>query len=404
MLFKLAWRNIWRNKRRSIITITSIFVAVFLAIFMRSMQLGMYASMIENVVGSYSGYVQIHKNGYWAEQIVDQSMKMDSQILNKINKIEGVKSVLPRLQTYSLAAFNELSKGVVINGVVQEKENLLMDWEARLDRGNLLSGKAGEVVIARGIAEIFEVGLGDTMVFIGQGYHGTNAAGKYSISGIVNMKNPQLNNRSIFLNLETAQQLVGADQMITHLIVDKKEGANEEDIQAALQSSLGQNYEVMTWRALLPELEQTILADSVGGLIMVFILYMIISFGIFGTVLMMTQERSYEFGVLVSIGMKKVQLSITMILETLLLTFMGVCMGIISSFPLSYYFNSYPIVLSGQEGEMIEKFGFDPVIPLSIDPSIPLTHGLIIFVISLLISAYPCSYILRMNPIKSMKR
>ncbi len=371
---------------------------------MRSMQLGMYAGMIDNVVGSYSGYVQIHKEGFWEEQIVDNSMIADADLLEKVEKTAGIKNIVPRLQTFSLASNDEISQGVMINGVKQDKENLLVDWNTRIDTGSLLSGKADEVVIARGIAEIFEVGLGDTMVFIGQGYHGTNAAGKYIISGIVNMKNPKLNNLSVFLNLETAQNLVGADNLITHLIIDKDEAADEEKIRTELLTKLGKDYEVMTWRTMLPELEQTIMADSVGGLIMVFILYMIITFGIFGTVLMMTQERSYEFGVLVSIGMRKIKLSLTMILETIMLTLMGVILGIIATFPLTHYFNSNPIVLSGEEGEMVEKFGFDPVIPLSIDLGIPLTHGLIIFTISLIIAAYPTAYILKMDPIKSMKR
>ena len=231
-----------------------------------------------------------------------------------------------------------------------------------------------------------------------------NAAGKYVISGIVDMKNPKLNNLSVFLNLKTAQDYIGADNLLTHLIIDKEDTADEALLSSNLLSKLGKEYEVMTWREMLPELEQTIQADSVGGLIMIFILYMIITFGIFGTVLMMTQERTYEFGVLVSIGMKKAKLAFTMIMETILLSLIGIFSGTISVLPLAYYFHSNPIVLSGEQGDTIEKFGFDPVIPLSIDFTIPLTHGFIIFLISLIIALYPTWYIFKMDPVKSMKR
>ena len=404
MLFKLAWRNVWRNKRRSLITIASIFVAVFLAIFMRSMQLGMYSSMIDNVVGSYTGYVQIHKKGYWEEQKVDNSLELKTELLQTITTTKGVKNIIPRLQIFSLASNRELSQGVIVNGIMQNKENLLVDWSTRLKSGQLLTGTDDELVIAKGIAKIFEVDLGDTMVLIGQGYHGTNAAGKYVISGIVNLKNPKLNNISVFLNLKTAQEYIGADNLLTHLIIDKKDITDEEILSSDLQSNLGTDYEVMTWREMIPELEQTIQADSVGGLIMIFILYMIITFGIFGTVLMMTQERTYEFGVLISIGMKKSKLAITMIIETIMLSLIGIFSGTILVMPIAFYFHQNPIILSGDYADTMENFGFDPVIPLSIDFSIPITHGLIIFLISIIIALYPSWYILKMDPVKSMKR
>ena len=123
---------------------------------------------------------------------------------------------------------------------------------------------------------------------------------------------------------------------------DKEEYDDEKEMAKVLSSTLSDDYEVMTWQEMMPELEQTIQADSAGGLIMVFILYMIITFGIFGTVLMMTQERKYEFGVVVSIGMKKFKLIITMIYETLLLTSIGVIAGIVLSRPLVLYFHYNP--------------------------------------------------------------
>ena len=405
MLIKLAWRNIWRNKRRSAITIVSILIAVFLAVLMRSMQLGMYANMIENVVGSYSGYVQIHKQGFWEEQKIDNGLAVSPELIQKIEAVKGVTNIIQRIQTFALASKDEISQGIMVSGIDQEKENLLVDWNTRLVEGNLLSGKSNEVAIAKGVAKIFEAGVGDTMVFIGQGYHGVNAAGKYVITGIVDLKNPKLNNMNVFLNIKTAQDFVGAENLSTHLIIDKAELTDAEVLATALRNELdAEQYEVMTWPEMLPELEQMIQADSAGGLIMIFILYMIITFGIFGTVLMMTQERTYEYGVLLSIGMKRLKLIWTVLFETVMLSLLGVAAGILCALPLTYYFYANPLVLSGEEAETIEEMGFDPVIPASIDPSILGTHGLIIFVIALVIVLYPTWIIRRMDPVKAMKR
>ena len=404
MLFKLAWRNIWRNRKRSMITVTAIVIAVFLSIMMRSLQLGMYDNMIHNVVGSYSGYIQVHSNGYWDEQVIDNAFSPDEKTLEVIHETDGVNNVIQRIQSGSLASNDTLSKFVFISGIEPQKEKLLTNWETRLIDGELLSDTSTSINIGKGIASFFNLKVGDKLVFIGQGYHGMQAVGEYTISGILDMKNPKLNNVSVFMTLPLAQEFLSAEDLITHLVINKEEYDDEKEMAKVLSSTLSGDYEVMTWQEMMPELEQTIQADSAGGLIMVFILYMIITFGIFGTVLMMTQERKYEFGVVVSIGMKKFKLIITMIYETLLLTSIGVIAGIILSRPLVLYFHYNPLNLSGDQADVMEEFGFEAVIPFMSTYDIPLTHGLIIFCISLIITIYPALAILNLNPIKAMKR
>lgn len=405
MLFKLAWRNLWRNKKRSIITISSIAIAVFLAVFMRSMQLGMYDNMIGNVVGSYSGYVQVHANGFWEEQNLDNSLELTVELENKIKNIEGVVNIIPRLQTFSLASSDELSKGVLIQGVELEKEKLLTDWSNRLIEGSLFGKEEKGIILAKGVAKYFEKTVGDTLVFIGQGYHGMSAAGMYRICGIVDMKNPKINDLSVFMPLVVAQDFLSAPTMITNLVIDKDEKIEARELANTVRASLdAEKYEIMDWKEMLPELEQTIIADSVGGLLMVFVLYMIITFGIFGTVLMMTQERIFELGVMVSIGLKKIKLIWMLIIETLVLTSVGIVSGVLFSAPFVFYFNANPLSLGGDQAAVMEKFGFESSIPFLTDFDIPLTHGLIIFSISVVIALYPSITILKLNPIKAMKR
>jgi len=405
MILKLAWRNLWRNKKRSIITISSIAIAVFLAVFMRSMQLGMYANMIKNVVGSYSGYVQVHHKGFWDEQNLDNSLELTDELITQVKSVKGVKNVIPRLQTFSLASSNKLSKGVFIQGVEMDKEKLLYNWNNRLLNGRLFSENENSIILAKGLAKYFKKSIGDTLVFIGQGYHGMSATGKYAICGIVDMKNPKLNELSVFMPLNITQEYLSAPNRITNLVVDKSENIETEELEQLLINKLDkEQFEVMSWKTMLPELEQTIVADSVGGLLMVFILYMIITFGIFGTVLMMTQERIYELGVMVSIGMKKLKLVIMLIVETLILSLVGVITGAVLVAPFVFYFHENPISLAGDQAAVMENFGFESTVPLLTDFDIPLTHGLIIFFISLVITIYPTITILKLNPVKAMKR
>ena len=404
MLIRLAWRNIWRNKKRSIITITAIVIAVFLAILMRSMQLGMYDNMIQNVVGSYSGHVQVHSNGFWEEQTIDNAFEYNDTLIQKIKKTEYVAGTTKRIQSGCLSSYGDLSKFVFVTGIEPKKEQLLTDWNKRLIDGQLLQTNSNSVNVGKGIAKYYNLKIGDTLIFIGQGYHGMQAVGAYPVSGILDMKNPNLNNTSVFMSLPKAQDFLSANNLMTHLVINKKQYSEEADIVATIKKQLNQDYEIMSWQEMMPEIETIIQADSAGGLIMIFILYMIITFGIFGTVLMMTQERKYEFGVVISIGMKKTKLMVAMVYETIFLSAIGILLGIVLSRPIVLYFYNNPLEFPSDQVEMMENQGFEAVIPFMSSYDIPITHGLIIFFISLIICFYPILTIYKLNPIKAMKR
>ena len=406
MILKIAWRNIYRNKKRSLITITSIFAALFLIIFMRALQFGFYDNLIKTVVESYAGYVEVHAKGFWDNQNLENSMVVDNELIKNIESVNGVENTVERLQSFSLISTGEKTRGGVINGVVIEDEQKITDWNKNIIDGSFQLER-NEIIIAKGIAEYFDLQIGDSLILYGQGYRGMMAAGKYPIKGIIDLKNPNLNKLGIFMTLESARDYVSSDNISTHIIIDKRQYYSEDKILNDLESILSSDYEVMTWKETLPEIEQTITADSAGGLIMAFILYIIVVFGMFGTVLMMTEERKYEFGVLISIGMSRIRLFSIILVETVILSMIGVVLAILVTYPISYYFYLNPINIVTLMGEgadvMIEEFGFDPVVPFSISLDIPFSHALIIFTFSLLISVYPAIRIFRLNPVKSMK-
>ncbi len=407
MILKIAWRNIWRNKKRTLITTLSISGALFLIILMRSMQFGFYDNIINTIVQSYSGYVQVHANGYWDKQSVNNSMEVDEKLINEINSINGIDNIAKRLQTFSLVSKGEKSKGVIITGIEIEKEQLITDWDKKIIEGSKSFDNADRIILSKGIAEYFDVTMGDTLVLFGQGYQGMMAAGKYVANGIIDLKNPKLNEMTIFMDIESTQDYISSKNIATHLVIDKKEYYDEKKIAEDVRKAISSDYEVMTWKEILPELDQMITADNVGGLIMAFILYVIVCFGMFGTVLMMTEERMYEFGILLSIGMDKIKLYLIILLETIMLSSIGVIIGVLTTRPISHYFNRNPINMEsfGEGlGDAMGEFGFDPIMPFSINWDIPISHAAFIFGISLLISIYPAIRILSLNPVKAMKK
>ena len=406
MIFKIAWRNIYRNKKRSLITITSIFGALFLIILMRALQFGFYDKLIETVVESYAGYVEVHADGFWDNQNLDNSMEVNQSLINDIKSVEGVENIVQRLQTFSLISMGEKTKGGVINGINISEEQKITDWSKKMVSGSFDIGD-DEIIIGKGIAEYFDIKEDDTLILYGQGYRGMMAAGKYPVKGIIDLKNPDLNKLGIFMTIESARNYVSSEEISTHIIIDKEKYYKEENIVVDLSNVLSKDYEIMSWKETLPEIEQTITADSAGGVIMAFILYIIVVFGMFGTVLMMTEERKYEFGVLISIGMSRIRLFGIVLIETVILSMIGVVLAILITYPICYYYYLNPIDMADLMGEgadlMMEEMGFSPIAPMSIEWDIPLTHALVIFISSLLISIYPAIKISKLNPVKSMK-
>ncbi|NOZ34205.1 MAG: ABC transporter permease [Chlorobi bacterium] len=402
--FKIARRNIWRNKRRTIITAASIFFAVFFAVIMRSMQTGTYAEMIKNVVSSYTGHIQIHKKGYWNDKIINNTFPENTKLEKTVAEIPGVEKVIPRLESFALASFKEQTKGSIVIGIDPEKENNMTKLADKVVSGNYLSNTNKGVLVAEKLASFLKLKVGDTLVLMGQGYHAATAAGKYPVKGIIHLNAPDLNNKMVYINLSEAQDLYSAPNMLSSLSILIKNSDDLEAVKTAVTDKINpEKFEVMTWEEILPELKQAIESDNISGQFMLGILYMIVGFGVFGTIVMMTTERKKEFGVIIALGMKKIKLATIIFYETLLLGLVGIFTGLAASLPIIFYFSKNPVPITGNAGKAYESFGFDPILAFSTHLHFMISQIIIVFCIVLIAYIYPFIKILKINPVKSMR-
>jgi len=404
MLFKLAWRNIWRNKRRTAITVASIFFAVFFAVFLRSMQLGAYGKMIDSVVRFYSGHVQVHAKGYWDDQTLDNSFAVNDPELAIIKQHKNVELTAKRSEGFALSSVGDVTKGVMMIGVEPDVENQLMGLEDKIQSGALFQADDQSVIVGEKVAEFYHLAVGDTMVFISQGYHGSSAAAKYPVAAIVKFTAVILNERAVMFPLKEAQNFFSAEGLATSIaVIVKKPGKLKQtatELRAELDTS---KFEVLDWEQAMPELVQAIEADGAGGIIMLMILYMVVTFGMFGTMLMLIQERTYEFGVLLSIGMSRFKLWVIVFFEGVMTTMLGAVLGVIGVYPLVLYFYNNPYEFTGGVADGMREQGWEPVLPASLDPSIAITHMLIVMFISILIAFYPAFTIWKLKPVEARR-
>ena len=333
-MIKLIWRNLWRNGRRTSITVASIVFAVLFSILMQSYKNGVFNNLIKNVVGYYSGYIQIHKNGYWDEQVVDNCFELKEEVINKINKIADVEEVVPRIETFILISKGSTTKGCMLIGTDLMKENKLTRLENKLCKGVYSDTNKRGALISEGLAKRLNLFVNDTIVLFGQGYHGAMAAGKFKIAGMVKFSAPTINNSLLYLPLIAAQELLSAEKKVTQLALKISDSKIVSATKNSILKVLNKDYEVMDWEEMMPEISNHIKADSISFSVFIGILYLIIAFGLFGTILMMITERKYEFGMLIAIGMKKNILRLILIGETFLIAIIGVIIGSLISFPL----------------------------------------------------------------------
>jgi len=401
---RIAWRNLWRNKRRTLITAASVFFAIWFALIMRAFELGSYDLMVNNIVHAYSGYFQVHARGYWGDQVLNNGFTDTPELRKIIDSMPGKSGYVARLESFALASYGMQTKGVLVNGVDPEAENGLTSLRKKVVAGRYLTPGDSGALVSQRLAGYLKLGVGDTLVIIGQGYHGASAAGIFPVRGIVHFPSPDLDSRLVYLGLGASRNLFSADDMLTSIAFNVADPGLYKEVAGHLRKSLDPaEYEVMTWDQMMPDVVQQIRADSASGLIMLGILYMIVGFGIFGTMLMMLNERTREFGMMIAIGMQKGRLMLIMVTETLFLGLLGIVTGIIAAIPPIYYFYVYPILLTGSMAESTVKMGFEPLMPTAWRSSFFIAQSLVVLVIIMAVMLLPVMRIRRLNVINAIR-
>jgi len=399
---KLAWRNLWRNKRRTLITSASIFFGVVLSAIMSSMQEGSYAQYIKTIVNFYSGYIQVHQKGYWDDKVINNTLEYTA-ISSKISEVKGITLFTPRLENFALAASEEITKGVMVIGIAPHQEDLITGLSGKIKKGKYLVDGDNGVVLGSTLAKFLNIGVNDTLVLLSQGYHGVSAAGKYPVRGIIHQPSPDLDRTVVYMDVALCQDLFAAKDRLTSLVIMVKSDDEVKAVKDEIAAKLGNNYEVLDWKEINSMLMKQIDSDRQSGLIMKGVLYMIIAFGIFGTVMMMTAERRKEFGVLIAIGMQKSRLCYVLVLETILLGLVGVVTGIVASIPITWYFTLHPIPFTGQAAETMLQMGFEPIMSFSMTPGIFYNQAITIFIFTVIIGLYPVFNIQRLSIHKALR-
>jgi ABC-type lipoprotein release transport system permease subunit len=233
--------------------------------------------------------------------------------------------------------------------------------------GTILQQDDDGVLVSDRLSKYLKANIGDTIILIGQGYQGISAAELFPVRGIIKIPAPDLDNKLIYMPLAKAQSFFGMEGRLTSININPNDNSERNlpliktEISALLNNP---DIVIKGWKEFNPILKQQIEGDNQSGQAILGLLYFIIFFGIFGTVIMMVHERSREFGVLISIGMQRSSLTAIFLYEMLIMGFMAVIIGILMSLPILYYGSVHPFRFTGDLAKVYSSMGFEPVMPM----------------------------------------
>jgi putative ABC transport system permease protein len=404
MILRLAWRNLWRHSRRSWLTIGAIAFATLLLVFMITLQLGSYEMMINNNLQLFTGHFQVQAPGYLKKPQMRNSLNQPQQIAAQIRSINGIANIAIRAKGFALIASEQRTYGAEVVGVETANETKLSTIPSLIKTGRFLSDdNAQELIIGEVLARNLKVTVGDELTLLGSGHDGSIAAAVLPIVGIFKSGEPGLDRKLIEIPLTTFQEIFTMQDQ-AHIIVGIVENLdNLETIVTQIRTTLLTDKQVvLDWDTLVPGLMQLIKADLINSWFLYICLVLIVTFSILNTFLMAVLERTREFGVMLALGAKPFLIAKLVILESLLLTLLGLAIGMIIGITIVLYFYIHGFSYPGME-EMGAEFGMTGKITPELS-LLAITLGpLVIFAFTMLASIYPALRIRLLKPVDAMK-
>ena len=295
-IVKIAWRNLWRNRRRTLITVASIFFGMLLSAYLTSMQEGSYDKIVDLVVKFYSGHIQVHNKEYWQNKSINNSFEYSDSLIRQFTRHPETKQVFPRLESFSLVSSGNLTKGAIVLGIDPVTEDKWTRLSSKIRKGVYLNENDNGAVIGEGLSKYLKLNVNDTLIMISQGYHGVSAAGKFPVRGIIRHVSPQLDKEIVYLDIHTCQEFFSAQGMCTSLVINMADQKSLDQLLRALKKEIRDPLQVMSWEEMQPEIVQQIQSDRAGGIVLKIVLYLVVGFGILTVLMMMISERKKEIG------------------------------------------------------------------------------------------------------------
>lgn len=403
MLLKIAWRNIWRNRIRSLVVIASVAVGLFAGMFMMAFFQGMATQEIESTVETQLSHIQFHNPSFIDDKAANFTIQNGRLIISSLEKDTTVRAVTGRLVTTGMIASSSAATGVEIHGVDPVGERAVSSISRDIAEGVYFTGtKKNEIVIGKKLAEKLGVKLHNKIVLTFQSVTGDLTAGSFRIAGIFRSPNSAFDETTVFTNLNDLAALLGTGDGIHEIAVVLKDGQKVNAV-AKVWKKQYRSLLVQTWQELSPEMAILTSIMDQAMYIIIGIILLALMFGIINTMLMAVLERQREFGMLMAIGMNKPRVFLMIIFESIMLTCAGIPAGILFTWLTVGSLAKHGIDLS-VFSKALSQFGFSSIIYPELKQSMFLPIIVMTAFTAILSAIYPAIKALRFKPAEAIHK
>ncbi|WP_027715723.1 FtsX-like permease family protein [Desulfuromonas sp. TF] len=405
MLLTLALRNIWRNKRRSLLTISAMVVSSSLLILALGVFSGMLRDMLSSVTEQYHGHVVVMRQGYEEDRDMFANFSPDPQLLERLKKMPEIVGVSPRLRGFGLVSHEVSSYPAELLGIRPEAEREVTTLAGHVVAGRFLPNDPGNgAVLGLGLAKKLGVVPGDELVFVTQAADGSIGNDLLRVAGIFATGDSGHDNSLVLVGLPWLQRVMVLDGRVHELALAVREPMQAEAAANDLQPLLPPGLAALEWGQLLPEMREVIASFDVSRMIIVVILYFATGLGILNTFFMSVMERTREFGILMAMGMRPARIRLLVLLETLAMGVLSLVLGVFLGLLMSLYMARIGIDLSATITPVTYAGGtILPRLGAVLEPSNFVIPALLLLAVCLLAGFLPANRAAKLQPVEAIR-
>ena len=405
LVFRLAWRNLWRHPKRTWLTTGAMVFSNVLLVFMISLQFGMYDLMIDNTLQSFTGHMQIQAPGYKDDQKIRQVVPDVQPLATTLRTSLNSDDIAARGTAFALVSSEDRSYGIAVFGVEPGYEPNVSTIPNLVDEGRFLEDSdAAEIVIGAALARNLRIQLGDELTLLGSGRDGSFAAAVVNVVGVFRSGLAEVD-RSIaevplgFFQDTFYMEGAGHQVVINAPVIDAV-----PELQSRVGALLPVDEELVLhdWDALQPGLKQAIRADMGSAFFMYGILVILVAFSVLNTQLMSVLERTHEFGIVMALGLTPGRLGRLVLLETSIMGLLGFAIGVFLGALLTLYLGVNGFAYPGME-ELAAKFNLPSRFFPQLSAPTLIAGPLVVFVFTILSALYPALRLHRLHPVEAMR-
>jgi ABC-type lipoprotein release transport system permease subunit len=396
----MAWRNVWRNRRRSGVTIAAMSLALLVMILYAALMEGYLRGMERSVVDLEMGDVQIFAGDYRTKPSIDTRIDDPSLLLAPLQEA-GFRATT-RLLAFGLAAAEESSAGASFRGVDVERDALVSEIHLNVERGTWLDPADPKgVVIGRRLALTLGVDPGEEIVVLSQGADGALAAELFRVRGVLRGISDATDRTGIFMTDDAFRELLVVENGVHQIIVRRPADLDLETASLRIRD-VAPNLDVRTWRQLAPTIAS--LLDSARGVMiaMFLIVYLAVAIMILNAMLMAVFERIREFGVLKALGVGPFAVLQLILVESAILTALAIVIGLLVSLPILWFLVRVGIDLGSLAGTSVIGVAMDPVWRAAVDRSVFIRPIATLLAVVSLAVVYPALKAALIRPVEAM--